>query len=239
VHFHPGGFAEYVRVHPLQAQLGAIRMPDDMDFEVAAFGEPVGCVVRGQRLAGMRAGKKVLMLGSGIAGVIHLQVAKAWGASLLVATDISDYRKEKAKKFGADYVFDGRDDVAAKFRKLNDGWGADIVILNAISPPVLKQAMDAVEKGGTILVFGLGGPDDTMNIPLGSFLAGEISVIPSYSGAPEDAKLAWSLIKSGQVNVRDMITHRLPLEQAQEGFRLTAAADKSLKVMLFPHGIPD
>ncbi|HDS29517.1 MAG TPA: alcohol dehydrogenase, partial [Firmicutes bacterium] len=226
-------------VHPLQVKLGAIRMPDDMPFEVAAFGEPVGCVVRGQRLAGMRAGKKVLMLGSGIAGVIHLQVAKAWGASLLVATDISDYRKQMAKEFGADRVFDGRDDVAAEFRKLNDGWGADIVILNAMSPKVIQQAMDAVEKGGTILVFGLGGPDETMNIPLGKFLAGEISVIPSYSGAPEDAKIGWNLIKSGQVRVKDMITHRLPLENAVEGFRLTATADKSLKAMLYPHGIPD
>jgi L-iditol 2-dehydrogenase len=238
VHFFPGGFSEYVRVHPLQVKLGAIRLPDDMDFDIASFTEPVGCVVRGQRLAGMAPGKKVLILGSGITGIIHIQVAKAWGASLVVATDISDYRKNLAEKFGACHVLDGRDDVASKFRELNDGLGADIVILNAMAPIAVQQAIDSVEKGGVILVFGLGGPDQTMNIPMSRFLAGEISIIHSYSGAPEDARMAFTLIKTRQINVADMITHRLPLEQAQEGFRLTAEADKSLKVILYPHGLP-
>jgi len=238
VHFFPGGFAEYVRVHPLQVRLGAIPMPDEMEFEVAAFGEPVGCCVRGQRLGGVAPGKKVLIIGSGIAGVIHIQLAKIFGASLVVASDIHPYRKAAAKRFGADEVLDGSDDIASRFRELNDGWGADVVILNAMAPSAVRQAMDAVEKGGTILVFGLGGPDQTMNIPLGRFLAGEISVITSYSGAPEDSHRGLDLIKSGQINVKDMITHRLPLEKVQEGFRLTASAGESLKVMLYPHGLP-
>jgi L-iditol 2-dehydrogenase len=239
VHFFPGGFSEYVRIHPLQVRLGAIHMPDDLPFDEASFTEPVGCVVRGQRLAGMAPGRKVLILGSGIAGIIHIQVAKAWGASLIVSTDVSDYRKDLARKFGAHEVLDGRDDVVKKFRDLNDGWGADIVILSAMAPTAVEQAIDAVDKGGNILVFGLGGPDQTMNIPLGRFLAGEISVIHSYSGAPADARMAFSLIRNHQIDVKSMITHRLPLEQAQEGFRLTAEADRSLKVMLYPHGVPD
>jgi L-iditol 2-dehydrogenase len=237
VHFYPGGFAEYVRIHPLQVRLGAIRLPDDVEFEVASFTEPVGCVVRAQRLAGMAPGKKVLVLGSGIAGIIHVQLAKIWGASLVVATDISEYRKEAAERFGADVVLDGGDDVAAGFRELNDGWGADIVVLSATAPSAVQQALDAVEKGGTILVFGLGGPDQTMDIPLGRFLLSEISIVPSYSGAPEDARTAFSLIRRRQINVKDMITHRLPLEEVQKGFQLTAQAAESLKVVLFPHGV--
>jgi L-iditol 2-dehydrogenase len=238
VHFYPGGFSEYVRIHPLQVQLGAIHMPDDMDFDTASFTEPVGCVVRGQRLAGMAPAKKVLILGSGITGILHIQVAKAWGASLIVSTDVSDYRKNLATKFGAHHVFDGREDIATKFRQVNEGAGADIVILNAMAPMAVQQAMDSVDKGGTILVFGLGGPDQTMDIPMGTFLAGEISVIHSYSGGPQDARIAFNLIRNHQINVNDMITHRLPLEKAQEGFLLTAAADKSLKVILYPHGVP-
>jgi len=238
VHFYPGGFAEYVRIHPLQVRLGAIKMPDDMDFEIAAFGEPVGCCVRGQRLGKVAPGKKVLIIGSGIAGILHVQLSKIFGASLVVSTDINPYRKELAKKFGADAVLDASEDVAARFRELNDGWGADTVILNAMAPQAIQQAMDAVEKGGTILVFGLGGPDQTMDIPLGKFLAGEISVVTSYSGDPSDSHHGFNLIKSGQLNVRDMITHRFPLEEVQEGFKLVSAAGESLKVMLYPHGIP-
>jgi L-iditol 2-dehydrogenase len=237
VHFYPGGFAEYVRIHPLQVRLGAIKMPDDMDFEVAAFGEPVGCCVRAQRLAGVAPGKKVLIIGSGIAGIMHIQLAKICGASLVVASDIHPFRMQAAETFGADVVLDGKEDVPSRFRKHNNGWGADIVILSAMAPSAVRQAMEAVEKGGIIMVFGLGGPDQTMNIPLGRFLAGEISVLTSYSGGPEDSHTAFELIKSGQINVRDMITHRLPLEKAQEGFQLTAAAGESLKVMLYPHGM--
>jgi L-iditol 2-dehydrogenase len=185
----------------------------------------------------MAAGRKVLIIGSGIAGVIHIRLAKVWGASLVVATDIDNYRKKMALEFGADAVFDASDDIPAKFRDLNNGWGADIVILNAMAPSAVQQAMDSVEKGGTILVFGLGGPDQTMNIPLGKFLAGEISVIPSYSGGPVDSHRGFELIKSGQIDVKKMITHRLLLEDAREGFRLAAAAGESLKVMLYPHGI--
>ncbi|HEX9745828.1 MAG TPA: alcohol dehydrogenase catalytic domain-containing protein, partial [bacterium] len=238
VHFKPGGFAEYVRIHPLQRRLGAIPLPEDMEYEVAAWTEPVGCVVRGQRLAGMQPSKKVLIIGSGITGLLHIQVAKAWGAGLVMATDISDYRKSFAKKFGADVILDGNSDVAQEFREYNDGWGADIVILTAMAPSAIQQAIDAVEKGGTICVFGLGAPGSTMDIPLDRFLAGEINVIPSYSGAPVDAKIAFNLIYTSKVNVKDMITHRLLLKDAQEGFRLTAAADKSIKVMLYPHGVP-
>ncbi len=237
VHFYPGGFAEYVRIHPLQVRLGAIRMPDDMEFEVAAFGEPVGCVVRAHRLGSTGPGKKVLIIGSGIAGVLHIQMAKVFGASLVVATDVHPFRMQAAETFGADHVLDGKDDVAAQFRELNEGWGADIVILSAMAPSAIQQAMDAVEKGGTIVVFGLGGPDQTMNIPLGRFLAGEISVLHSYSGDPVDSHTGFTLLKTGQINVKDMITHRLPLEEAQKGFRITAAAGESLKVMLYPHGI--
>ena len=157
-------------------------------------------------------------------GVIHIRLAKVWGGILVVATDINGTRKRMALEFGADAVFDAREDVAKKFRELNDGWGAEIVDPNAMAPSAVQQAMDSVEKGGTILVFGLGGPDQTMNIPLGQFLAGEISVIHSYSGGPVDSHRGFELIKSGQIDVGKMITHRLPLEEAQEGFRLTAEA---------------
>ena len=77
-----------------------------------------------------------------------------------------------------------------------------------------------------------------MEIPLGSFLAGENSILTSYSGGPVDSHIAFELIKSGQINVKEMITHRLPLEKALEGFKLTADAGESLKVMLYPHGLP-
>ncbi|MCK4720877.1 alcohol dehydrogenase catalytic domain-containing protein [bacterium] len=239
VHFYPGGFSEYVRIHPLQVRLGAMKLPEDMSFEVGAFAEPVGCVYRGQRLAGMAAGKKILIIGSGIAGVIHIKLAKLWGASLVVATDIHQFRKMKGLEFGADSVFDASADVPRLFRDMNDGWGADIVILNAMAPSAIRQAMDTVEKGGTILIFGLGAPGQTMDIPLGEFLAGEISVITSYSGGPVDSHRGFELIKSGRIDVGKMITHRFPLEKIQEGFQLTAAAGESLKVMLFPHEMPE
>lgn len=109
--FDPGGFAEYVRVPAINVDRGVFLLPDAMSFEDGTFSEPLGCVVRGLRAATMEAGKSVLVIGSGMAGLLQIKLAKALGAGKIIATDINDYRLNAAKRFGADYAFKAESDV--------------------------------------------------------------------------------------------------------------------------------
>jgi len=232
--FDPGGFAEYVRVPKINVDRGVFVLPDAMTYDEGVFIEPLACVYRGQRQAGMRAGKKVLVLGSGLSGLLHIQLARALGAGLVFATDISDYRKSYAKKLGADAVFSAKDDVPTALKRANSGKLADIVIVCTGALSAIDQAFGSVERGGTILFFAPPDPGKDVVMPLNNMWKNEITTVTSYAGSPSDITTAIELIRGHRVDVNSMITHRLPLAQTQLGFGLTAEGKESVKVIIEP-----
>lgn len=234
--FYPGGFAEFVRVPSINIEKGGVYcLPDNLSFEEATFIEPLACVLRGQRKVGIKKGKTVLVIGSGLSGLLHIQLAKITGAALIVATDIIDFRLNAAKKFGADAAISAKDYSPDKLRKLNDGRLADVVILCTGAKLANLQALESVERGGTILFFAATEKDLTIPLSINNiFWRNEITLTSSYAGSPQEHIEALNLITSGKINVKDMITHRLPLEKIQEGFRLVAEARDSIKVIIEP-----
>ena len=232
--FDPGGFAEYIRVPELNVDRGTFVLPDEMSFDDGVFVEPLACVVRGQRVAHFRPGQSVLILGSGISGLLHLMLARAQGAGRIVATDICEYRLNAAKEFGADSVIDARQDVAALVRELNGDRGAELVIVCAGALSAFKQALDCVDRSGTVLCFAPTRPGVELPVPVNDFWRNSITVLPSYGNSPYDAEVAIDLIRAGRVPVKDMITHRLGLAETGEGFRLVAEARESIKVIIEP-----
>ncbi|MDG6220876.1 MAG: zinc-dependent dehydrogenase [Candidatus Thermoplasmatota archaeon] len=233
--FHPGGFAEYLRVPEINVDRGTYLLPDNVSYEEGTFIEPLGCVYRGQRLAGFSSGRTVLVLGSGISGILHMALAKAMGAGKIIATDISPFRLEMAKKFGADVTLDAQEDVPSAVKDENEGRGADLVITSTGAKPALKQAMDSVGRGGTILWFAPTDPDYLPPIDLNRLWKDEVSMKTSYAACPEDIISVIEMLAEKRVPVKEMITHRLRLEEITEGFRLVSQAEDSLKVVVFPH----
>jgi L-iditol 2-dehydrogenase len=234
--FDPGGFAEFVRMPALNVDRGILRLPPEVSFEEGTFVEPLGCVARGQRVAGLQPAQSVLVLGSGISGLLHIQLARALGAGRIVATDISAYRLDAARRMGADVTLDAREDVPARLREVNDGRGADLVIICASAMSAYQQALKAVEPGGVVQFFAPTLPGVELPVPVNDFWRNSITLLPSYGAAPADLAIALDLIRFGRVKVREMITHRLPLEEAGAGFQLVAEARESIKVILLPHG---
>jgi L-iditol 2-dehydrogenase len=232
--FHPGGFAEFVRVPAINVERGIYLLPEHVLYEEGTFVEPLACAVRGMRLAHMQAGKSVLVLGSGIVGLLHVQLARALAASRVVATDVSDYRLDAARRFGADLVWHAREYAPERLRDVNDGRLADLVVTTTGALPALQQALQSVEPGGTILFFALTGPDDRLPISVNDLLLKEITFTGSYSGSPQDARVALELIRNRSVRVAEMITHRLSLAEIQLGYQLVAQARDSIKVIIEP-----
>jgi L-iditol 2-dehydrogenase len=233
--YYPGGFAQYIRVPRINVEKGIYKLPSNMSFEEGTFIEPLACVVRGQRLAGVQKDDVLLVIGSGVSGILHMQLAKRNGLKQVMVADINRYRLELAEKFGADCTIDAKDNLPEKLRKANGGRLADKVVVCTGATQAALTALDCVDKGGTILFFAVPEPSVRIPIPINQFWRNEITLKTSYGAAPTDLEESLTILAEGKLNIEDMITHKLSLLQAAEGFRLMAEAGKSLKVIIIPN----
>jgi L-iditol 2-dehydrogenase len=233
--YYPGGFSQYIRVPKINVETGVYRLPANMSYEEGTFIEPLGCVVRGQRLADIQKDDTILIIGSGMAGILHIQLAKMKGAQKIFAADINPDRLKLAEKFGADQVIDAKGDLPQQLKEINDGRAADKVIVCTGAEKAALTALDCVDRGGTILYFAVPDPTTKIPIPITEFWRNETTIRTSYGAAPRDLEEALQILAQKQVNVEDMITHRLDIREIAEGFRLVAEAGKSLKVIIEPN----
>ena len=218
----PGGYSEFIRVPKINVDFGVYPLPEEVSYHEGTMIEPLACVVRAQRVLDISRDQVVLVLGSGVSGLLNIQMAKLKGAKV-IATDINEYRLSKAKEFGADEVVVASDVLDVK---------ADRIIICTGAYPAVEQAFKCVDKSGKILLFAI--PDKDIMIPTVDFWRNEITVTTSYGAAPVDLEEALDLIKNRKIDVKSLITHVLPLEEAKEGFRLVADARESLKIVLEP-----
>ena len=233
--FDPGGFCEYVRLPPINVDRGVYQIPESVSYEEATFAEPLACVLRGQRAAGIKPGMSVLVIGSGISGILHIAWARATGAGRIVSTDVLDYRLDAAKRFGADRSFHATDDLPARLREFNDGRLADRVICTAGAVPAIEQALSCVERGGTVLFFAPTDPGVTVPVDFNkTFWKRDVTLTTTYAGSPADHVEALEAIRAGTLNVGEMVTHRFGLADAQEAFLTVAEARGSIKVVILP-----
>ncbi|MGH7800579.1 MAG: zinc-dependent dehydrogenase [Thermodesulfobacteriota bacterium] len=233
-HFDPGGFAEHIRVPAINVDRGVFLIPDEVSLEEGSFIEPLGCCIRGQRLARFQTGNSVLVIGSGITGLLHIQLACAQGAGRIIATDINDYRLKAALRLGADAVIHANEDVPRRLREVNEDRLAGLVIVCTGSPRAIEQSFNLVERGGIILFFAPTDPGIKIAMPFNEIWWAGITMTSSYAASPADLAIAIELIRSRRVNVKDMITHRLPLSETGRGFQLVAEAKDSIKVIIEP-----
>ena len=118
---------------------------------------------------------------------------------------------------------------------MNKGRGADIVILTAGGEKAIEQAFRSIERGGTVLFFAPSQQGATVPLPVNDlFWRNEITLTSSYAANYAEHVTAMELIRQKKVNVADMITHRLPLEDTAKGFALVEQAAESLKVIIEP-----
>jgi len=232
--FYPGGFAEYLRVPEINIKNGVFVLPKEVSYDDGVFIEPLACVVRGLKTAGMKPGLNVLVIGSGISGLIQIKLARAWGANRIIATDIDEYRLKSAKKFGADFTINAKENVPEQVKKYNDGKLADLVVISTGATSAVSQGLQSVETGGTILFFAPAEPGVEIPFPLFDLWNKQVKMVSTYAGVKKDIIEAIDLIKTKKIIVTDMITHKLPLSETAKGFKLVAQAKDSIKVVIEP-----
>jgi len=235
-HFDPGGFAEYVRVPAINVDRGMFHIPETVSYGAASFMEPLACVLRGQRNAGIKPGQSVLVLGSGISGLLHIALARALGAGLVAASDTIPFRMEKAAEMGAHVVLPTGDSLPESLRQANGGRLADVVII--CFDGFIPVALQSVEKGGTVLFFAGAAEGAVLPATINElFWRTEITLTSTYAGAPYDCQTALDLIRAGAVPVERTITHRLSLADGAKGFEAVCAPTEHdcMKVIIEPN----
>jgi L-iditol 2-dehydrogenase len=229
----PGGFAEFILVPEVLVERGTYRLPAGMSFDQSTFIEPLACVVRAQHLAELEAGRSVLIMGSGMSGLLHVKLARARGCRVAVA-DVNPDRLALARANGADFAFEATGDLPARLEAASGG-KADVVILCTSAVTAVTQAWRCVDKGGAVVFFAVPGPEQPVTVPLNAFWTQDIRVLTAYYCGPPDLAEALRLLESGTIAVEDMITHRLPLKDIARGFELVLEGRESLKVIIRPH----
>lgn len=229
----PGGFAEYILVPEVLLEKGTYLLPESISYDQSTFIEPLACVVRSQRLAGLKDGQSVLVLGCGMSGLLQIQLAKR-KKCVVVATDIIEKKLAYARSFGADLAIPAVGDVP---KRLTDYFHkkADVVMLCSSALSAVEQAWACVDKGGAIAFFAVPGPEKTVTVPVNDFWTKEIRILTSYYCGPPDIQEAMQLLASGAIDVERMITHRLPLEDIVRGFQLVMSGEEAVKVIIKPH----
>jgi len=234
-HLHPGGFAEYVRIPAINVDRGVFHIPEGVSYDDASFMEPLACVLRGQKNAGLKPGQSVLILGSGISGLLHVGLARALGAGLVIAADTIPFRLKKAEQMGADLALNAADNIISSIREANEGRLADLVII--CFEGFIPLALEAVERGGTVLFFAGAAEGATIPSSINDiFWRTEITLTSTYAGSPYDCDTALKLIKAGAVPVEKTVTHRLGMEEAPNGFQAVCSPieHECVKVIVEP-----
>jgi len=234
--YDPGGFAEFIRIPRINVDRGTFALPPEMSYEAGVFIEPLACVVRGQRKAGVRQGQTLLILGSGLSGLLHLVLARVSGLTRIITTDVNEFRLNLARRLGATAAIPAQEDVPARIRKVNEGRLADLVIVCTGAFSAFQQALQSVDRGGAVLCFATTEPGVNLPVPINAFWRNGVTLLPSYACNPMEIRIAMDLIAGGKIPIRELITHRLPLAETGKGFQLVADAGDSMKVVIQPFG---
>jgi L-gulonate 5-dehydrogenase len=205
---------------------------DEMDVSHVATVEPTAVAVHACHRGGLSEGMSIAIIGSGVIGMLVLQIARAWGCGPILAIDQIVERLEVAQELGADRVLNNREEdaVAGSLEICPDGF--DVVMDMAGQAETLRAAMEMARRGGIIVPVAL--PHGTIEYDFELLYRKELSIVGSrlYNG---DFHEALDLISSGDVNPDPLITHRFSLEEAAIAFStLVEHPDQAIKVLIMP-----
>ena len=231
----PGGFAEYMKISGRSLKTGTYLLPDEISDEQGTFIEPLGTAIRGLRTADLKPGDCLLVLGSGIIGLLIIKLAKVLGAGRIIATDIDESRMKTAKKYGAEHTVHAGENIPKFIKKVNNNRLADKVMICNGALSSAGQAIESVDKGGMVVFFAVPKPGENVEIDFNPFWRNDVSIRTSYGAAPLDNVQAMEMIRAGNLKVDDMITHRFGLKDIGKGFKMASQGKDCLKVIIQPH----
>jgi L-iditol 2-dehydrogenase len=230
----PGSYAEYVRIPERIVRQNTFKVPDGVPMENVASLEPLACVVHGWDLVNQIPGGTAIVIGGGPIGLLHVQLARLNGARQVALCDVVPERLREAEKVGVDATINSTsENLVDRILGVTDGRGADIVVEAVGRRETWESAPGLVRKGGTVLLFGGCPSGTTVSFNAEKIHYGELHIQGAFHHTPSAVERAFRLIVSGQVSIKPLISHEMPLEKAEEALQLMGNG-KALKVALRP-----
>lgn len=220
-----GGFAQYVRM----SEKVAFKVAPDLPAELAAFAEPLACLVNGISKIRVNPGESVTIIGAGPIGLMYCKAMKACGAYPVIVSEPSALRQEFAKKCGADYVINPIEQNLEVFVKEVTKIGTDVAI--DVVGSQMYEAVKAVKKGGRVLLFGMNKKAEPTVIQ-SEVTTKEVTLYGTWL-ANASFPRAVKILEEDSWNLKDLITHTLPLEKLEEGIELLRNGE-AVEVLIVP-----
>lgn len=253
---YDGGQAEYVRVP--YADVGPTVIPEWMDHDDAVLlTDVVPTGYQAAEMGGIKTGDTVVVFGAGPVGILAAKCAWLFGAGRVIVIDHVDYRLEFVKKYAQCevYNFKEMEDPVLFLKKITDWYGADVCIdavgadasgdalqtitgkkllLQAGSATALHWAINSVKKGGIVSVVGVYGPTDNL-VPIGNVLNKGLTIRANQASVKRLLPRLIEHIKTGRLNPKEIITHRVPLEEVADAYHIfSSKLDNCIKTVLIP-----
>jgi L-iditol 2-dehydrogenase len=224
-----GGLAEYLLVPEPIVRLGHVfKLPAGVPLDLASLLEPTACVFNSMELIGVEAGTTMLLIGAGPMGLMHLVVARALGARVIVS-EPDEVRRGWATKLGAWEVIDPNStNVVERAKELLDGEGADVAVVSTGAIPAVKPALLGVRKQGSINLFGGFPPNSVLDLDPNIIHYNELVLTGSQNATIAQYERALKLLpRLG--DLRQIVSHSFTIDEAPKAYesRLEATGLKT------------
>jgi 2-desacetyl-2-hydroxyethyl bacteriochlorophyllide A dehydrogenase len=223
-----GGFAEYAAVPAAQV----FRLPDSLDIRIAPLIQVATTCLHAQRLGSVSLGESVAVLGLGVSGQLHVQLAKARGASKVIGISRSRFKNDLALQLGADVAIESGPATVARVLEETDGLGADVVIE---CTGVMRSIADAIRMtrfGGRVLLFGITSATSG-ELPFYDLYFKELTLINNRAATAQDFPVMIDLVARGAVHLEPLVTHRMALDELGAALGMVEdGAERRLKIIL-------
>jgi len=211
---------------------GVLKIPDSMSFEDAAMIEPLACCIRAWNKFTHKNNDSIAILGIGPTGIMHALLAKIYGFEKIFCLDFNEFRLDFAKKFEAIAINSGNTNALEQIKSETANQGVDVVIVATSSLNALKDAVNFVRKGGTIVMFGVPSKGAIVDLDMSEIYSKGITIVNSYAASDFDTKEALEKISNKQINVSQLITHKYNLQECQEAFVHAKSGDNAMKIII-------
>ncbi|MEM4312251.1 MAG: alcohol dehydrogenase catalytic domain-containing protein [Nitrososphaerales archaeon] len=226
-----GSYAEYVKIPERIVKQNTFTIPEGTNPKRMALLEPLACVVHGNELANINLGDKVVVIGSGPIGLLHLWLARLKGARDVIVVDAEQKRLDEAKAFGATKTVLAKDErEVMEVMELTE-IGADVVIEAVGIPQTWEKALLMCRKGGKVIFFGGCPPNTKASLDTKRIHYGEINLMGCFHHTPNSVLKAYELLSSGLVEGEKLVSKEMKLDKVKEALDLVSEK-KAIKIAI-------